>query len=48
MLLDFDRRTVVRIGLAALLLGIASANAALFAQDKFIVVQSTTSTQNSG
>jgi tungstate transport system substrate-binding protein len=47
MTLNFDRRTVVRIALATLLLGIAAPRAAQ-ADDKFIIVQSTTSTQNSG
>ncbi len=47
MTLNFDRRTVVRIALATLLLGIAAPRAAQ-AEDKFIIVQSTTSTQNSG
>jgi tungstate transport system substrate-binding protein len=45
--LNFDRRTVVRIVLATLLLGIAAPRAPQ-AADKFIIVQSTTSTQNSG
>ena len=47
MTLNFDRRTVVRIALATLLLGIAAPRSAQ-AEDKFIIVQSTTSTQNSG
>jgi tungstate transport system substrate-binding protein len=44
---NLDRRTLTRVVLAALLLGIAGAHAAQ-AEDKFIIVQSTTSTQNSG
>ena len=47
MTLNLDRRTVARVALAALLLGIAAPPAAQ-AEDKFIIVQSTTSTQNSG
>ncbi|MGZ8417571.1 MAG: sulfate transporter, partial [Methyloceanibacter sp.] len=47
MILDFGRRTVVCIGLGALLLGIAAPRAAQ-AEHTFIIVQSTTSTQNSG
>jgi tungstate transport system substrate-binding protein len=44
---NLDRRTLTHVVLAALLLGIAGAHAAQ-AEDKFIIVQSTTSTQNSG
>jgi tungstate transport system substrate-binding protein len=44
---NLDRRTLARVVLAALLLGIAGPHAAQ-AEDKFIIVQSTTSTQNSG
>jgi tungstate transport system substrate-binding protein len=44
---NIDRRTLARVVLAALLLGIAGPHAAQ-AEDKFIIVQSTTSTQNSG
>ena len=47
MTLNFDRRTVVRIALATLLLDIAAPRSAQ-AEDKFIIVQSTTSTQDSG
>ena len=47
MTLNLDRRTVARVTLTALLLGFA-APAAAQAEDKFIIVQSTTSTQNSG
>ena len=47
MTLNLDRRTLARVALAALLLGIAAPPAAQ-AEDKFIIVQSTTSTQNSG
>jgi len=43
---DFDRRALLRLALAALLL--AMAPQAVHAEDKFIIVQSTTSTQNSG
>ena len=44
---NIDRRTLARVVLAALLLGIAGPHVAQ-AEDKFIIVQSTTSTQNSG
>ena len=44
---NLDRRTLTHVVLAALLLGIAGAHAAQ-AEDKFIIVQSTTSIQNSG
>jgi tungstate transport system substrate-binding protein len=44
---NLDRGTLTRVVLAALLLGIAGPHAAQ-AEDKFIIVQSTTSTQNSG
>jgi tungstate transport system substrate-binding protein len=44
---NLDRRTLARVVLAALLLGIAGPHVAQ-AEDKFIIVQSTTSTQNSG
>ena len=47
MTLNFGRKTVARAALAALFLGI-SAPPAVHAEDKFIIVQSTTSTQNSG
>ena len=47
MTLNFDRRTVVRIALATLLLDIAAPRSAQ-AEDEFIIVQSTTSTQDSG
>lgn len=47
MTLDFTRRASVRFALAMLLLGIAPLCPA-GAEDKFIIVQSTTSTQNSG
>src|SRR6476661_256772 len=47
MTLNFDRRTVLCIALATLLLDIAAPRSAQ-AEDKFIIVQSTTSTQNSG
>ena len=47
MTLNLDRRTVARAALAALFLGM-SAPPAAHAEDKFIIVQSTTSTQNSG
>ncbi|HET9535892.1 MAG TPA: substrate-binding domain-containing protein [Mesorhizobium sp.] len=47
MTLNLDRRTVARVTLTALLLGFAAPPAAQ-AEDKFIIVQSTTSTQNSG
>ena len=47
MTLNFDRRTVMSISLVAVLLGIAAPYAAQ-AENKFILVQSTTSTQNSG
>ena len=46
MTLNLDRRTVVHIALAALLGTLAPRIAQ--AEDQFIVVQSTTSTQNSG
>ena len=44
---NLDRRTVARVALAAFLLGITAPRAAQ-TEDKFIIVQSTTSTQNSG
>jgi tungstate transport system substrate-binding protein len=47
MTLNFGRTTVARAALAALFLGL-SAPPAVHAEDKFIIVQSTTSTQNSG
>jgi tungstate transport system substrate-binding protein len=47
MTLNLNRSTIARGALAALLLGIGAAAAAQ-AEDKFIIVQSTTSTQNSG
>jgi len=47
MTFDFDRRTLLRLALAALLLAMAPQRA-VHAEDKFIIVQSTTSTQNSG
>jgi tungstate transport system substrate-binding protein len=47
MTLNFGRKTVARAALAALFLGM-SASPAVHAEDKFIIVQSTTSTQNSG
>jgi tungstate transport system substrate-binding protein len=47
MILKLDRRTVARVALAVLFLAIAAPPAAQ-AEDKFIIVQSTTSTQNSG
>jgi tungstate transport system substrate-binding protein len=47
MRLNLGRRIVARAALAALLLGTA-APPATQAEDKFIIVQSTTSTQNSG
>jgi tungstate transport system substrate-binding protein len=47
MTLNFGRNTVARAALAALFLGI-SAPSPVHAEDKFIIVQSTTSTQNSG
>ncbi len=47
MTLNFDRKTAARAALAALFLGM-SAPPAAHAEDKFIIVQSTTSTQNSG
>jgi tungstate transport system substrate-binding protein len=47
MTLNLGGRTVARAALAALLLGIA-APPATQAEDKFIILQSTTSTQNSG
>jgi tungstate transport system substrate-binding protein len=47
MTLYFGRKTVARAALAALFLGM-SAPPAVHAEDKFIIVQSTTSTQNSG
>ena len=47
MTLNFGRTTVARAALAALFLGM-SAPPAVYAEDKFIIVQSTTSTQNSG
>jgi tungstate transport system substrate-binding protein len=47
MTLNFGRKTAARAALAALFLGM-SALSAVHAEDKFIIVQSTTSTQNSG
>jgi tungstate transport system substrate-binding protein len=47
MILNLNRSTIARGALAALVLGIGAAGAAQ-AEDKFIIVQSTTSTQNSG
>jgi tungstate transport system substrate-binding protein len=47
MTLNLDRRTVACAAIAALLLGMIAPRAAE-AEDKFIIVQSTTSTQNSG
>jgi tungstate transport system substrate-binding protein len=47
MTLNLDRRTLARAAIAALLLGMIAPRAAE-AEDKFIIVQSTTSTQNSG
>jgi tungstate transport system substrate-binding protein len=47
MTLNLDRRTVACAAIAALLLGVIAPPAAE-AEDKFIIVQSTTSTQNSG
>ena len=47
MTLNFGRKTAARAALVALFLGM-SAPPAAHAEDKFIIVQSTTSTQNSG
>ena len=47
MTLNFGRKTAARAALAALFLGM-SAPPTVHAEDKFIIVQSTTSTQNSG
>ena len=47
MTLNLGRKIVAHAALAALLLGV-SAPPAVHAEDKFIIIQSTTSTQNSG